>query len=252
MDKPKGESGSGAGCEVVVHLFGGPYVSYGGVAHPVPPGSRRLLAFLALAGGRVERPYVAGCLWPFGDEVRAVGNLRSSLWRLRRSGIDIVQADKWSLALTPGVDVDARRLCEWSARLVRGTADAEDLALEALPAGALDLLPGWYDDWVIIERERVRQRVLHALEALCRQLTRMGRYDEALAVARTAIEAEPLRESAQRVHLEALLARGWLTEAVAAFNAFGALVRSELGVEPSRSLTAVMSRSPALPLAASQ
>jgi len=227
-------------------------VTCDGVTHDVPRGSQRLLAFLALAGGRVERPYAAGSLWPFGDEVRAAGNLRSSLWRLRRSGIDVVEADKWSLALAPGVGVDAHRLCEWSARLVHGTAAADDLTLDAVPPDALELLPGWYDDWVIIERERVRQRVLHAMEALARRLSRMARYDEALAVARTATAAEPLRESAQRVHLEILLATGCPTEAWAAFTTFGDLVRRELGVEPSRALTAMMARPRDLPLAVSQ
>jgi len=207
---------------------------------------------VALAGGRVERSYAAGCLWPFGDDTRAAGNLRSSLWRLRRSGVDVVRADKWSLALAPEVGVDSHRLCEWSGRLVHGTPTVGDQSLDTVPADALNLLPGWYDDWVIIERERIRQRVLHAMEALCRQLTRIGRYDEALAVARTAIAAEPLRESAQRVHLEALLATGCLTEAWETFTAFADLVRGELGVEPSRSLTAMMSRSRSLPLAVSQ
>lgn len=250
METPRGAVGGRTTDEAVVHLFGGPYVSCGGVTHGVPRGSKRLLAFVALAGGRVERSYAAGCLWPFGDETRAAGNLRSSLWRLRQTGVDVVRADKWSLALAPGVGVDTHRLCEWSGRLVHGTAVTGDLTLDQVPADALDLLPGWYDDWVIIERERIRQRVLHAMEALCRQLTRLGRYDEALAVARAAIAAEPLRESAQRVLLETLLATGCPSQAWGAFTAFAELVRGELGVEPSRSLTAMMSRS--LPLAVSQ
>jgi DNA-binding SARP family transcriptional activator len=135
---------------------------------------------------------------------------------------------------------------------LHGTAVADDLTLDRVPADALDLLPGWYDDWVIIERERIRQRVLHAMEALCRQLTLSARYDEALAVARAAIAAEPLRESAQRVLLETLLATGCPSEAWEAYTAFADLVRSELGVEPSRSLTAMVSHSRSLPLAVSQ
>jgi len=38
-----------------------------------------------------------------------------------------------------------------------------------------DLLPDWYDDWVLIERERFRQLRLRALEALCERLPRAGR-----------------------------------------------------------------------------
>src|SRR5690242_21218853 len=48
---------------------------------------------------------------------------------------------------------------------------------------AIDLLPGWYDDWVLMERERVRQRLLHALEALSGQLAQVGRCAEAVDAA---------------------------------------------------------------------
>ena len=55
--------------------------------------------------------------------------------------------------------------------------------------------------------------MLHALEALSRALTIMGRYGEAVEAALTAIVAEPLRESAQRALLEAHLAESNLIEA---------------------------------------
>ncbi len=183
----------------VVHLFEGPYVTCGGERHTVPQGSRRLLAFVALGRGRVDRPYAAGVLWPFGDDRRAAGNLRSALWRLRQAGIEVIVADKWSLALAEHVNVDVHLVAAWAARIVHGTAEPEDLTLGHLPADALGLLPGWCDDWAIIERERMRQRALHAMEALSRHLANANRFDEAVSVAMTAIAAEPLRESAQRV-----------------------------------------------------
>jgi DNA-binding SARP family transcriptional activator len=49
---------------------------------------------------RVERRHVAGILWPLGHDSRAAGNLGSALWRLRGAGIDILQTDKWSIALS--------------------------------------------------------------------------------------------------------------------------------------------------------
>jgi DNA-binding SARP family transcriptional activator len=200
-----------------------------------------LLAFVALGRGRIERPYAAGVLWPFVDDVRAAGNLRSALWRLRRAGIDVIIADKWSLTLAHHVVVDAQLIGEWASRLIHGMPLSGDLSLARLPADALDLLPGWHDDWAIIERERMRQRVLHGMEALSKHLARVGRYDDAVDVAVTAIAAEPLRESAQRVLLEALLSQGNWADADRAFTAFQALIRLELGVEPSPGLVAMMS-----------
>jgi DNA-binding SARP family transcriptional activator len=103
------------------------------------------------------------------------------------------------------------------------------------------MLPGWYDDWAVIGRERVRQRVMHALEALSRHLVACRRLVEAVEVARAAVAAEPLRESAQRVLVEALLALGNRAEAAQVFLHFQAQLARDLGVEPSPELRGLVS-----------
>jgi DNA-binding SARP family transcriptional activator len=226
----------------VVHLFGGPYVMLGGQRRQVPEGSKRLLAFVALRHGRVERRHAAGALWPFGDDPRAAGNLRSALWRLRGAGVDILVADKWSLALRDSVLVDTHLVGAWANRLIDGTPLPDDLMIIRAQVDALDLLPGWYDDWAVMERERLRQRMLHALEALCRQLAALGRHADAVEAAMTAVHAEPLRESAQRALIEAHMAEGNWVEARRGYAAYRELARRELGVEPSRELTALVQR----------
>jgi DNA-binding SARP family transcriptional activator len=224
----------------VVHLIGGPYVSYGNDRRPVPEGSKKLLAFVALRLGRVERPYAAGALWPFGGDMRAAGNLRSSLWRLRRAGIEVVDADKWSLRLAEDVEVDVHQLAAWANRLIRHCAEPDDLCPGLVPEMACHLLPGWYDEWAVLERERIRQRVLHALEALSAQLSDQGRHAEAVEAALRAVLEEPLRESGQRALVVAYLAQGNPAEARRAYVRFARLLRSELGVEPSRQVTALL------------
>ena len=194
----------------VVHLFGGPYVIVDGYRRSVPEGSKRLLAFVALRHWPVERRYVAGTLWPVRDVGRAAGNLRSALWRLRGAGIDVLCCDKWSLSLVAGVRVDTRDLGAWADRVIVGRPRPEDLARIHLDTDALDLLPGWYDDWTILERERLRQRLLHALESLSALLSGLGRHADAVESALAAVSAEPLRESAQRALIKAYLAeRNW-------------------------------------------
>jgi len=224
----------------VVHLLGGLYVTQGGRRIEVPEGCKRLLAFLALRRGRVERCHAAGTLWSSVDDRRAAGNLRSALWRLRCAEIDVLEADKRSVGLRHGVVVDVLEVAEWAARLIAQRPLPEDLSLSLPFADALDLLPGCYDDWAIIERERMRQRMLHALEALSRAMTTMGRYGEAVDAAMTAISVEPLRESAQRALLEAHMAESNLSEARRNFLAYRNLVRSELVVEPSVELAALV------------
>ena len=126
---------------------------------------------------------------------------------------------------------------DWAARLVRGSPTAHDLHAASGRGDALDLLPGWSEDWVIFEREHIRQRLLHALEALSRHLVAVGRCADAVNAAMWAVGAGPLRESAIRVLIEAHLAEGNLVEARRVYQAYRDTVRRELGVEPGRHLT---------------
>ncbi len=217
----------------IVHLFDGPYVTLGVERWEVPEGSKQLLAFVSLRRRRVERRQAAGALWPCGDEERAAGNLRSALWRLRRAGINVLTADKWSLALSSDVLVDLHLTEQWATRLIDGRATGGDLAISWSVAAALDLLPGFYDDWVLMERERIRQRILHALDVLSERLAAAGRFADAIEAAMLATSAEPLRETAQRALIKAHIAEGNLTEARRSYRAYHELVYRELGVAPS-------------------
>jgi DNA-binding SARP family transcriptional activator len=219
-----------------LHLIGGPYVTIDGHAREVPQGSKRLLVFVALHQRRVERRHVAGALWPIGDDDRACGNLRSALWRLRGAGVDLLIGDKWSLWLDTDVRVDAQELADWAHRLIDGTAVEDDLVVPPGTADALDLLPGWYDDWATVERERLRQRMLHALEALSGRLVSVRRCAEAVETAMLTVRAEPLRESAQRALIEAHLAEGNWVEGLRSYQLYRRRLRRELGVEPSDEL----------------
>jgi DNA-binding SARP family transcriptional activator len=235
--------GSGHADGSVVHLLAGPYVTVGAERREIPEGCKHLLAFVALRPRRVERRQAAGILWPFGDEERAGGNLRSALWRLRRADIHVVVADKWSLALRAEVLVDLHLTEQWATRLIEGRADERDLAVSPSAVDALDLLPGFYDDWVLMERERIRQRILHALEALSERLAAVGRFADAVEAALLATSAEPLRESAQRALIKAHIAEGNHTEARRSYLAYRDLVYRELGVAPSDDFAACLSTS---------
>ncbi len=224
----------------VVHLFAGPYVTVGAQRQEVPEGSKQLLAFVALRRRQVDRRHAAGALWPFGNEERAAGNLRSALWRLRRAGINVLAADKGSLGLCAHVIVDLHLIDQWATRLIQGNASGRDLAISPSVLDALDLLPGWYDDWALMERERMRQRLLHALEALSIRLVSLGRYGEAVDSALLAVSADPLRESAQRALIEAHIAERNLVEARRSYLVYRDLARRELGIEPSSELLALL------------
>jgi DNA-binding SARP family transcriptional activator len=222
-----------------LHLFDGPYLTIGGRRREVPDGGQRLLAFVALSGPRVNRRAAAGTLWPVGSDERGAGNLRSALWRLRGAGIDVIESDKRALGLVAGIAVDLHTAWERATRVIRGTAIGRDLDPDLWNRPG-ELLPGWYEEWVVFERERWRQRLLHGLEALARHLTSTRRHADAVEVAHSVVALDPLRESAQRVLVAAHLAEGNVAEARRSFERYRTLLAEELQVRPGSELTALV------------
>ena len=200
-------------------------------ADELPRGVQRLVAYLSLCR-RPARTAIAGQLWPEVPEDNAHRSLRSALWRLQKVAPGVVQVSGGTLALAPTVRVDVRELASWAQRMLDPRTDADATALPDLGLRG-DLLPGWYDDWVLLERERLRQLRMHALEVLAEKLAAAGRYGEAVQAAYAAVVAEPLRESAHRTVVRVHLVEGNLAEAVRAYDAFRMLLAEELGVAPS-------------------
>ncbi|MFD4106275.1 BTAD domain-containing putative transcriptional regulator [Streptomyces sp. NPDC058650] len=98
-------------------------------------------------------------------------------------------------------------------------------------------MPRWPDEWLVPERERWDQVRLHALEGLAQRLQREGEYLAALQTALTAAQIDPMRETAQRILIEILLAEGNRACAVKRYHEYRRLLRSELAVEPSPLMT---------------
>ncbi|MCW2715095.1 MAG: putative DNA-binding transcriptional activator of the family [Frankiales bacterium] len=232
----------GAGRHHELRLLGAFALSSDGQLHALPRGGQRLLAYLALQPGR-ERELVAGTLWPDVVATRALGNLRSTLWRLSRAGLRLSACGP-SLSLPPDVDVDVHRLFRAAVERRQSEVDAETHAW-FWSAGADELLPGWYDDWVLVERERLRQLRLHVGEAMAERLCRSGQHAAALQVALQVVAFEPLRESAHRLVISVHLAEGNISEAVRQYRTCCALLSAELGVGPSPLLQRLVQGAPA-------
>jgi DNA-binding SARP family transcriptional activator len=231
----------------LVRVLGGLSLTCDGRRLAVPPGSRRLLAYLALHPDGGDRRVAAGVLWPDVEDGRAAGNLRSALWRLQQVGCPLVVAEQSWLGLREDVEVDLIRLEAWATRVLANAPAVDDLGVDPGPIAELGLLPGWYDDWVLTVRERLQLRLLHALEALSRLLRRAGRPAAAVEAMYVAVLAEPLRESGQRALIEAHQAAGDWIAARRQYDAFRSILRREIGVEPSAELTAVARGNPAPP-----
>ncbi len=195
------------------------------------PSEQRLVAHVSLCG-RPARAAVAGQLWPDVRETQAKHCLRSVLWRLQKAVPGLLDTSNCAIKLAPGVTVDVWELDEWAQRILDPLSD-DSLVI---PAVALygELLPGWYDDWVLMERERMRILRLHALERLADKLARAGRFSEAIQAANAAVQAEPMRESAHRILIGVHMADGNVVEALREYENFRAMLGAELGVAPTQ------------------
>ncbi|SHN13465.1 AfsR/SARP family transcriptional regulator [Cryptosporangium aurantiacum] len=221
-------------------VLGGFRLSSGGATVNLPSNARRVLGFLALNDTGHQRHVLAGRLWTSASQERAQANLRTAIWRVRQTLPGVVDCSRDSVRLNPAVTVDYRGMTALAERLLHRKLAQDDLRQVPFGLLAADLLPGWDEDWLLIERERHRQLRMHALEALSTQLTDIGEYGLAVDCAYAAIAIEPLCESATKALLRACLAEGNRAEALRQFHRFRDLLADETGLHPTRQLMELM------------
>jgi DNA-binding SARP family transcriptional activator len=227
-------------------LLGGFRLTGDGVRVALPPAGERVVAFLAIQKRPVNRLEVAAVTAAETTEERALGRLRTTLYRLTHTAAaPVLTSNRDTVGLHADVAVDLYEQADRIIGIEKGVLP--DVA--QLDAALIEeLLPGWYDDWVILARERNRQRQLHAIEAMVDLLTRRSSYARALDLGLQAVERDPLRESAHRCVIGVHLAEGNLHAAVSQYRAYLAcLAEAGLGPRPSARLAAMIA--PCLALA---
>jgi DNA-binding SARP family transcriptional activator len=244
---------------LVLSFLGGFQVVLDG--HPVTEfksnKARALLAYLAVEADRPHRREVlAGLLWPDRRDRDALSNLRYTLASLRKTlgdrslatpflsvTHDTIQfnqaSDVWlDVAELERLVVDART------RRLTG-ADAADLT-SALSLYRGSLLEGFsvgdaapFEEWEVLRREHIAQRVMVALANLVADLQARGEYKEAQTFARRQVALEPWNEQAHRNLMVALALDGQRNAALHQFETCCRIVRDELGVDPAEETTAL-------------
>ena len=174
--------------------------------------ARALLAYLAFhPGGAHPRDRLTALLWPDVTDAQARQSLRQALAALRRAlpkrGELVIDGD--TVAVNPSrVDVDV-------ARFERLFADGSRPRLEqavALYGG--DLLESFhvkapaFEDWLVSERERLRELGRKALATLLADQTRAGAGEAALHTARRLLTLDPLQEDVHRALMRLYVAQG--------------------------------------------
>jgi DNA-binding SARP family transcriptional activator len=201
----------------------------------IPHSAERVLTFLALADRPVARTRLAGVLWGDGSGQGAAKSLRTALWRIRQAGANLVLARDDRLRLYPAVNVDVVDLTDLAKRLIH-QPDLGSLARLPILVECVELLPDWDDEWVVADRERYRLLRLEALERAASVLMERCCLGDALIAALAAVQAEPLRDSARRLLVQVQVAQGNAAEAIRSYREYQALLREELGLEPSQAM----------------
>jgi DNA-binding SARP family transcriptional activator/predicted ATPase len=201
------------------------------------PRLQSLLAYLLLHRHSSQtRQHLAFLFWPDTSEAQAHANLRKALYDLRRLIPDLDQylrvecQDPERATIHLDVTAFEERLAQATAN---GAPSADPAALEqavALYTG--DLLPACYNDWVLHERERLRQLYLHGLEQLVYLLEERRAYDAAVVHAQQLLHADALRESTYRTLMRLHLQNGDRARALRVYHTCTTVLQQELGVEP--------------------
>ena len=223
-----------------LQLLGGfrAYLGSGVVVRLPTRKAEALLSYLALPLGRPHlRDKLASLLWGDLPEVNARASLRQSLFRLRRAigepGGAVLRLEGDGVALDPiavAVDVAAFERAVATA-VPEGLAEASALYQGDLLAG-LAVTEAPFEDWLLTERERLRELALEALARLLAHQRAAGCPEAAVQTALQLTALEPLQESVHRTLMRLYVELGRRGPALRQYQNCVAVLRRELGVEP--------------------
>src|SRR6266849_7586761 len=204
---------------------------------------RSLLTYLVLHRDvPQQRQHLAFLFWPDATEAQARNNLRQLLHQLRQAFPDVehfLSADAHMLhwhPVTPCyLDVAAFEQTLTLADAATREHDQHALQDALEQADSLyrgELLPGCYDEWILPERERLRQRHLQVLEHLLRLFEGQGDHVTAIRYAQRLIALAPLSEDLYRRLMRLFALNNDRASALHVYHTCVTTLQRELGVDP--------------------
>ncbi len=208
--------------------------------------AQALFAYLILnAGTTYRREKLAGLLWPDTTEANARSYLRHELWRVRKA-IESGAPGRRKYLIVDEITIGFDALAEYwlDAALLEATspeASASDL-IETLSVYRGELLPGFYDEWVLLERERLQAVFEQKMVRLMERLIEEQRWAEAQEWGERWIAQGQTPEPAYRTLMAAHSASGDVAKVSAVYQRAVEALRKDLGVEPSEQTRALYER----------
>lgn len=209
-----------------------------------------LLSILAVSPGlAASRDRIAGLLWSNSDNSLARNSLRQTLAGLRRTlgerSDEILDCGPIAIKLN-----DACAQCDVADFIHCVRSGQHDRAVDLYKGPFLDgifIRDPAFEDWSSEERRRLAGMYVEALETLVHAEDGNRR----VHLARRLVNADPLRESAHHLLIDALARLGDRDEALRQVRALEDILRRELGVGLSSEMTAIkqaLLRAPSRPV----
>lgn len=202
--------------------------------------AQSLLAYLALNAGVIHRrEKLASLLWPDATESNARGYLRRALWQIRKcleSGSlaeDYLQSSDISVTFNDQSDywLDADLL------LSKMEARPSEEIIEIVRLYRGELLPGFYDEWITVERERLQMAYHQKMNHLLDRLFQERRWHDVLNWGEQWIRLGFSPEPAYRALIKAYAGLGNLGMISITYQRCVEALNRDLGVDPSPETT---------------
>ncbi len=205
-----------------------------------------------------SRDRLASLWWGDRNTHQARHCLNTALWRLRQT-IETNRAGQISFLVIEDDEIgfngssdhwldveEFERLCAQARQPESLDDEAIGNALQrAVALYRDDLLPGCYEEWCLVERQRLQQLYLFALNRLAAFHTRRNEFAESIACCQKILACDPLREEVHRELIRLYLKTSRPQDALRQFNACTAALKRELGIEPMTETLALSRNLPA-------
>jgi DNA-binding SARP family transcriptional activator len=238
--------------ELTVHLFGKFSI---GSDRPEPitlPGGKTQELFFYLMLHRHQlhsREAIAALLWPECSTVKSRKNLRQALWQLqsalarftKNAKCELLTIDAESIrmngdkSMTVDVSIFERAYEEVCGNTGKSLEASQAKVLQrAVELYRGDLLEGCYEDWCLVERERLQNWYLIMLEKLICYSRMVHEYPRAVEYAETILRLDRAHERTYRQLMRTFYESGNRTAALRQYDRCKSALEEELGVEPSQ------------------
>jgi tetratricopeptide (TPR) repeat protein len=196
-----------------------------------------LLAYLIITNQAHSREEIADLLWDSETTAQSLTRLRVLLGRTKKSAPELLVTRR-TIAFEVAEDtaVDYQMLME-------GLQSTESTVIDkALQLYNDELLSGFYlpdaprfNDWLLMERERLRFEVQSAYQRLCATYEDAEAWEMGSAAAQRWLALEPLNETALRHLMQNLARSGQVTVALQQYERSREYLWQELAVDPEES-----------------